>query len=216
MKNVYIAHHGELSLIGLNAIVRESCRYECVGSSHDGYETVREVLEIRPEVIVLAQQLEGMNGMATAAEIVREWPEAGIIGVVNRICGETVMGFLQGGARVVMSEMECVENFALAMRRVGGRRPYVGRIVTRALSELGVGETLIRYGQVRRLSQREVQVLQMIAEGRNTRETAGKLCVSVKTVETHRARIMAKLDIRSVAGLTKYAIEAGITEVTAY
>lgn len=216
MRNVYIAHHGELSLIGLNAVIRESCRYECVGSNRDGYEATREVLEIRPEVIVLGQRLDGMNGMATATEIMREWPEARIIGVVNRICGEAVMGFLQAGVRVVMSEVECIENFALAMRRVKGRRPYVGQIVTRALSELGVGEALIRYGQVRRLSQREVQVLQMIAEGRNTRETASRLCVSVKTVETHRARIMEKLDIHSVAGLTKYAIEAGITEVTAY
>lgn len=216
MRNVYLAHHGELSLMGLNAVVRESCRYECVGCSHDGYEAMREVLELRPDVMVLGQRLDGMNGMATAGEIMREWPEACIIGVVDRICGETVIGFLQAGARVVMSEVECVENFTLAMRRAAGRRPYVGRIVTRTLSELGVGEALIRYGQVRRLSQREVQVLQMIAEGRNTRETAGKLGVSVKTVETHRARIMEKLDIRSVAGLTKYAIEAGITEVTAY
>jgi two-component system, NarL family, response regulator NreC len=216
VKKVYVAHSGELSLIGLTTIVRESCRYECVGGSHDGYVAVREVVEIEPDIIVLGQHLEGMNGMCTAREILRERGDAKIIGVVNRVCAEAVVGFLEAGVRVVLCEEECVEGFGAAVRRVEGRRPFVGQLVTRHLTDLGVSETLIRYGQVRRLSQREMQVLQLIVEGRNTRETADRLCVSVKTVETHRARIMEKLGIRSVAGLTKYAIEAGLTQTAVY
>lgn len=216
MKKVYVAHHGELSLVGLTTIVRESCRYECVGSSHDGYEAVREVMALEPDIIVLGQHLDGMNGMCTAREILRERSDARIVGVVDRVCAEAVIGFLEAGARVVLAEEECPEGFAAAVRHLQGRRPYVGQVVTRHLSTIGVSETLIRYGQVRRLSQREMQVLQLIAEGRNTRETADRLCVSVKTVETHRARIMEKLGIRSVAGLTKYAIEAGLTEIAVY
>jgi DNA-binding NarL/FixJ family response regulator len=192
---------------GLRQLLKDHQSSEIVGEADNGRSGVAMVRELRPDIALLEVNLPDLNGVETTRQLVAECPGISVIVVSVTADWHLVTGILRAGAQAFVLADGGIDEIEQAIRAVSEGNVYLSPVVeTRVITALDrVGETQSL------LTPREREVLQLIAEGKTTRQVADILYVSVKTVETHRRQIMGKLGIHSVAGLTKYAIRQGIT-----
>lgn len=200
-----------------HALVREALKllleqqgFEVVGEAADGHRAVRLARELQPEVAVLDLVMPLLNGLEAAREIRQVSPATRLVALTGRTDDACVLEALQAGFRGCVLKSGDAMELMHAIREVAKGGTYLDPAVSKAV----VGAYVSGTGPAKDpLSARERQVLQLIAEGKKTREVAEVLCVSVKTAESHRARIMKKLEIRDTAGLVRYAIRRGMSEL---
>lgn len=181
--------------------------FEVVGEAHDGREAVRQVETLRPDIAVLDLAMPQLNGVDAAREIIRRSPETRPLLLTIHTEDPYVIGALRAGVRGYVLKTQAAADLAEAIREVGLGGVYLSPGISRAVvnaSRPG-GEQ-----PADPLSPRERQVLQLVAEGKPNKGIAFDLGVSVKTIESHRSRIMQKLDIHDTAGLVRYAIRQGM------
>ena len=193
---------------GLRALLERE-GLEVVGEASDGREAVQLAHAHTPDVAILDLSMPQLNGVEAAREIVHVRPETGVILLTVHTEEYQVVTALRAGIRGYVIKTQAADELVRAIREVaeGGMylSPGVSRIVVGAYlagSELPADP----------LTPRERQVLQLVAEGRTTKEVAALLGLSVKTAESYRSRIMEKLDIHETAGLVRYAIRRGLIE----
>ena len=181
-----------------------------LGEASDGHQAVRLVRDLQPEVCVLDLVMPLLNGLDAAREIRQASPRTRTVLLTARTDEGCVLEALQAGIKGVVLKSHDATDLIRGIREVAKGGLYLDPTVSKTV----IGAYLHGTGPARDpLSPRERQVLQLIAEGKRTREVAELLCVSIKTAESHRARIMKKLEIREMAGLVRYAIRQGLSQL---
>jgi two-component system nitrate/nitrite response regulator NarL len=179
------------------------------GEAADGREAVARAKELQPDVILLDIDMPGMSGLAVSEVLRREMPRVKVLVLSMHQRAEYLLRILQSGARGYVLKAASTEELVKAIEMVHAGETYFSPEIARlALNQFvqGNGDG----PSAAALTYREREVLVLIAEGLSNKEIATQLNVGVRTVETHRERIMRKLDIHSIAGLTRFALSKGL------
>jgi DNA-binding NarL/FixJ family response regulator len=214
-RRVLIAEDHKMMREGLRALLEEKLGYECVAEANDGYEAVSQAKEFHPDIVIMDIMLPSLNGIEATRQIKSHQPEIEIVVLSMHATRSYILQVLQAGASAYLLKDSAVEDLAAALMAVSKGGMYLSPAITTAaaLKNEAADISLKNLADVQRLTKRELQVLQLIADGNSTKEIAATLEVSVKTIETHRKQIMDKLSIRTIAGLTKYCIREGLTSL---
>ena len=200
---------------GLRVLLEEKLGYECVAEVDDGYTAVTKARELKPDVVIMDIVLPQLNGIEATRKIKAHQPEIEVIVLSMHATRSYILQLLQAGASAYLLKDSAVEDLAAALVAVRKGGMYLSPAISTAaaLKNETVGIFEKNMADSERLTKRELQVLQLIADGHSTKEIAAILEISVKTIETHRKQIMDKLEIRTTAGLTKYCIREGLTSL---
>jgi DNA-binding NarL/FixJ family response regulator len=199
---------------GLRALIEKYPDMEVVAEAADGRTAVRLVKELRPKVVIMDISMPDLNGIEATRQILVEEPEVKILTLSMHSDSRYVKEVFKVGAAGYLLKECAFEELANAIYTVAADQIYLSPRITHVvindyLSKLPAARTSV----FSVLTAREREVLQLLAEGKTTKEIAFSLDLSVKTVEAHRQKIMEKSDIHSVAELTKYAIREGLTSL---
>jgi len=193
---------------GLRALL-ERAMFDVVGEAADGFEAIAMAERLQPQVVVIDLAMPALNGIDAVREIVKRAPRAKAILLTMYTEEHHVLEALRAGVKGCVSKSQAAEHLLQAIQDVSLGGVYLSPHVSSAVVQAYLAKSDLPYEP---LTPRERQVLQLIAEGKTTKETAAVLDVSVKTAETHRTNLMVKLDIHSTAGLVRYAIRRGLLQ----
>ena len=190
---------------GLQSCLAKHGHLKVVGEAADGDEALRKTRELLPDVVLMDISMPGMNGLAVTEVLRKELPQIKVLVLSVHSNKSSIFRVIQAGAHGYVSKEAPPEELLRAIESVNGGEPHFSEDIARAaLTEfVNSGGKKEPFAQ---LTTREREVLVQIAEGRSNKEIADHLRIGVRTIETHRERIMRRLNIHSVAGLTKYAI----------
>jgi DNA-binding NarL/FixJ family response regulator len=210
---ILLADDHQIVRDGLRALLEKEKDLQVVGEAPDGRTAVRLALNLRPQIVLIDVSMPDLNGVDAARQIMAGAPETKILALSMHADKRYVGAMLRAGAIGYLLKDLAFEEVVRAIRTAGQGQVYlsrgvVGVVVGDYVRCLAEGE-----GERSDLTAREREILQLISEGRSTKEIAATLHISVKTVETHRLQIMEKLNIHSVAELTKYAVRQGLTSL---
>ena len=213
VKRAIIADDHRIMREGLRSLLEKTGEFECIAEADDGYQAVMLATELRPDVVIMDIAMPNLNGIEATRQIKTALPEVEVVVLSMHATRNYVLQVLQAGASAYLLKDSAFEELSTALLAISRGGMYLSPAITKtaALANLKGGSSGGLAGQAEQLTKRELQVLQLIAEGRSTKDIAARLELSVKTVETHRKQIMDKLEIRSIAGLTKYCIREGLT-----
>jgi DNA-binding NarL/FixJ family response regulator len=194
---------------GLQTCLARHGKLRIVGEAADGDEALRKTRELLPDVVLMDISMPGMNGLAVTEVLRKELPQIKVLVLSVHRNKECIFRVIQAGAHGYVSKEAPPEEVLRAIESVFEGEPFFSEDIARtALNEfVSSGGKKEPFAQ---LTSREREVLVLIAEGRSNKEIADRLGIGVRTIETHRERIMRRLNIHSVAGLTKYAIANGL------
>jgi len=194
---------------GLSSCLSRHESVVIVGEACDGRDALRKVKELQPDVVLMDIDMPHMSGLTATDMLRRESPQTKVLILSMHSHSEYVMRILQCGARGYVLKEAATDEFVRAIETVhGGETFFSSEVARMALNQFVRGPS--DGPQASHVSNREREVLIAIAEGLSNKEIACRLGVGVRTVETHRERIMRKLNIHSVAGLTRFAIQKGL------
>jgi DNA-binding NarL/FixJ family response regulator len=197
---------------GITACLARQETVEIIGEAADGRETVRKARELKPDLILMDITMPHMSGLAVTELLSRELPGIKVLVLSAQGTTDCVVRIIQSGARGYVLKDAPTEELVRAIETVHGGQAYFSADVARvALNQFVRGQSDV--ASTPQLTVREREVLAQIADGLSNKEIASQLGVGVRTVETHRERIMRKLDIHNVAGLTKFAIAKGLVSL---
>jgi two-component system response regulator NreC len=197
---------------GLGRAIQQEHDMEVVGQAQDGHTTVELARELAPDVVVMDISMPDLNGIEATREIRRETPGVKVVALSMHSAKRYVTEMFKAGAVGYLLKDCDFDELARAIRTVADGKTYVSPSISNVVVEdLVHGEEKLESNAFSVLTQREREVLQLLAEGKTTKQIALRLHISPKTVEAHRLRVMNKLDIDNVAQLTKYAIQEGLT-----
>ena len=182
-------------------------KFEVVGEASDGLEVIELAQQLRPDVVVLDLVMPTLNGLGAIDEIRKGSPRSKMLLLTMYTHEHYVLEALRAGVKGCVSKAEAPEHLLQAIREVCGGGVYLSPGVSGAVVQAYLSKSDVPRDP---LTGRERQVIQLIAEGETTKEIAVILGVSVKTAESHRSKLMEKLDIHSTAGLVRYAIRRGL------
>ena len=212
MIRIVLADDHRLFREGLAGLLAGEVDFQVVAEAGDGLEAVRLVGEHLPDVAILDVTMPGLNGIETARIICRDFPSVRILGLSMHTENRFVTEMFQAGASGYVLKMGDFEELAGAVRTVADGGTFVSPEVAGEVIRNLAGQ-VPDSASAGGLSDREREVLQLLAEGRSSKESAQLLHVSVKTIDSHRRQIMQKLELGSIAELTKYAIRSGLTNL---
>jgi len=188
---------------------------EVVGDAANGQEALRKAKLTLPDVILMDISMPHMNGLEAMVSLRKQVPDAKILILTMHESKEYIAQVVRSGARGYLLKDSAPAELVAAIKAVHNGEVYFSPSVSKVLiEEMAGGNRQTADGQARpHLTDREREVLSLIAEGLLNKQIADRLGIGVRTIETHRERIMRKLDIHTVAGLTKYAIARGMTSM---
>jgi DNA-binding NarL/FixJ family response regulator len=196
---------------GLRAILEKS-EAEVVGESSDGHEAVALVRTLAPDVVIMDVTMKGLNGIEATRLILKERPRTKIMALSIHTDPRYVAAMFAAGAVGYLTKDSAAGELMEAIDTISRHRQFIGRALRPkddSTSHRRPGSSL----PAEALSPREREVLQLLAEGHTSKEIGARLGIALPTVETHRKQIMAKLGLRTVAELTKFAVREGLTSL---
>lgn len=196
---------------GLHALLECEPDFEVVGTAHDGREALRMIEEIEPHVVVIDVAMPSLNGIEATTQIVRDHPSVRVVALSTHAQPRMVRSMLEAGAMAYVTKDTAGEELVRALQQVRAGRMFVSSDLTGVAIDGMLSPADTPASPRSELGAREREVLQLIAEGLTSGEIASRLYIASSTVDTHRKNLMRKLEIHSIAGLTKYAIREGIT-----
>ncbi len=209
---VLLADDHALVRAGIRSLLEELENVQVVGEAADGHEAMSRIRSLHPAVVLMDITMKGLNGLEATRQITKEFPDIRVIILSMHSTQEYVLQALGAGASGYLLKDSATVELGLAIAAVMRDERYLSPPVSRPV----IDGYLDRLGQSQKfvdvLTSRQRQVLQLIAEGSPTKEIAARLHISVKTVETHRAVLMDRLNIHEIAGLVRYAIRNRIVD----
>jgi DNA-binding NarL/FixJ family response regulator len=204
---VLLVDDHELMRAGLRALLTVLDGIEIVGEAANGRDAVSLAGECSPDVVLMDVMMPDMNGLDAAARIVAKFPHVRVIMLSMNVSEEPVLQAVRAGAAGYLPKNTGPAELAEAVRVVHrGDTYFRGDIAKHLVTGIVEGGT----SSLARLSPRQREILQLVAEGHSSKAIARKLGISVKTVEAHRSELMKALEIHDVAGLVRYAIRIGL------
>jgi DNA-binding NarL/FixJ family response regulator len=199
----------------LSALLDEQTGMEVVARANNGRETVKLVQEKRPDVVIMDITMPDLNGIDATSQIISESPEVKVIGLSMHTDKRFIIRMFRAGAKGYLDKDCAFKELTTAIFTVEKGKTYLSqKIFDTLFPDVVLDNTLdTEHTKSNPLTKREREILQLIAEGWQTKEIAFHLNVSSKTVDTHRHNIMDKLNINSIAELTKFAIREGLTSL---
>ena len=211
-KRIILAEDHTILREGLRSLLASHSEFEIVGEAADGMAAIRAVESLLPDLIILDLSMPKMNGLAVISDVKRRYAETKVLVLTVHKTEEYLVAAFDAGADGYVLKDATHEELTLAIGSVLRGNRYVspevsGRVIDGFLSGHRVTEQRSSWDT---LTQREREILKLVAEGYRNKEIAGYLSISVKTVEKHRANLMKKLDLHSASALTAFAAERGL------
>jgi DNA-binding NarL/FixJ family response regulator len=211
---ILIADDHQIVRQGLRFLLEKESDLKVVAEAENGRMTVRLARELTPGVIVMDVAMPDLNGIEATRQIIAESPATKVIALSMYADRRFVVNMLKAGASGYLLKDCAFEELIRAIRVVLTHKTYLSPGVTDILvKDCQMGIPMDEISAFALLTPREREVLQLMSEGNSTAKIADQLHVSIKTVESHRQQLMQKLNLRSVAELTKYAIREGLTSL---
>jgi two-component system response regulator NreC len=211
-RRVVIAEDHTILREGLRALLSGEPDFEVVGEAKDGQEAIRMVEKLEPNLILMDLSMPRMNGLDAIREIKKQSADTKILVLTVHKTDEYILATLQAGADGYLLKDSTHTELGMAIRTVLGGKFYLSPGISEKIIEgyLAGNKPSKSTTPWETLTARERGILKLIAEGYKNKDIAEYLCISVKTVEKHRANLMQKLDLHSVSALTALAIEKGL------
>ncbi|HSF19154.1 MAG TPA: response regulator transcription factor [Vicinamibacteria bacterium] len=210
---ILLADDHELVRKGLRGVLATRPDWNVCGEAVTGREAVSKAKELNPDVVILDVSMPELNGVEATREIVQSCPKTEVLILTVHDSDSLIREVLDAGARGYILKSDATTKLVAAVESLLVRKPYFTSHVHQIVLEGYLdGVKPLKGEPLRRLTSRETQILQLLAEGRSNKEIANILDISVKTVETHRTNIMRKLGVHSVVELVRYAIKNEIIQ----
>lgn len=206
MQRVLLADDHALVRAGIKALINVLPGYQVVGEVADGRAALDWLRTHGADLVVMDVGMPGLNGLDATAQIRAQWPDCRVVMVSMHAAPQYVAQAQRVGAQAYVLKDAAPEELAAALAAVAAGRSYWSQTLPAPPTRRPADEAEVS------LTRRQREILQLIAEGWSTRNIAERLCISVKTVETHRAQLMQRLEIFDVAGLTRHAIRIGLVD----
>jgi DNA-binding NarL/FixJ family response regulator len=207
---VLLADDHQLVRTGIRLLLQTLSGVEVVAEAADGREALRLIGAHHPDVVLMDIMMPGLNGLEATARAARDFPEVRVIVLSVNTTEEYVLQSLRAGAAGYLLKNISPAELEAAVRAVARGERYLSTAVSKHVIEAYLHRVGPEASSLDRLTPRQREVLQLVAEGATTKEIGRKLGLSVKTVEMHRGQLMDSLGIRDVAGLVRYAIRMGV------
>src|SRR5713101_5329863 len=214
MLRILIADDHEVARRGIRSFLEAHPGWEICGEAKDGREAVECANEMKPDVVLLDIGMPGLNGLDAARQIHASLPETRILILTMHDTEQVVQEVLAVGARGFLLKSDAGRDLVTAVEAVQNHRTFFTSQVTQIMADGYLNPDQTEKPSRGNLTPREREVLQLLAEGKTSKEVAVALNLSVKTAETHRTNLMRKLDLHSVADLTLYAVRNRIVQVS--
>jgi DNA-binding NarL/FixJ family response regulator len=198
---------------GIRALVEKLPNVRVVGEAKDGREAILLVRELDPDLVLMDIAMPGLNGLEATARICKETPKVRVIILSMYANEEYVREAIEAGAAGYLVKKSAAVELEQAITAVAGGEKYFSPLVSANVIKDRGGRLSADRALIERLTPRQREILQLIAERHATKEIAIILNISVKTVETHRAQLMQRLNIHDVPGLVRFAIRAGLVSL---
>ncbi len=200
---------------GLCAILNKDSRFKVAGQAQNGREAVQLVRTLQPDVVLMDLGMATLNGVEATRQILAENPTVKVL-ILSAYSGrDNVERMIAAGVAGYIDKESSADILTQAVYAVAHGRKYFSAVVAKQLHQATEGpgsRGKVKKPNLAALSQREAEVLQLVAEGTTSKEIAVELGISIKTVEKHRQGLMQRLNIHEIAGLTRYALAAGVIE----
>jgi DNA-binding NarL/FixJ family response regulator len=207
---ILLADDHRLVRAGIRSLVEKIPGVDVVAEASDGREAIELVRKHLPKIVLMDIAMRGLNGLDAAARIAKNFPSVKVIMLSGYSNEEYVLQALRSGASGYLLKDAALEELRLALAAVGRDETFISPAVSRAVINSYLAHTNAAPSLLETLTSRQREILQLIAEGKSTKEIAFLLNLSIKTVEAHRSQIMNRLDIHDVSGLVRFAIRAGL------
>jgi two-component system response regulator NreC len=212
MVRVLLAEDHTIVRKGLRSLLDGEAGIEVIGEAEDGREAVEKVGQLLPDVVLMDITMPGLNGLEATRQIKKRFPEVRVLILTMHANEEYILQILRARASGYVVKQAAPSELVSAIQAVYRGESFLSPSISRTVIEeyIRQAEATTEKDSYDQLTDREREVLQLVAEGCSNREIAELLQISLKTVETHRANLMNKLDIHSTAELTQYAIHKGV------
>lgn len=197
---------------GIRALLDGLQGIEVVGEASNGTEALQMIKELQPDVALLDLTMPGLNSFEVLEESIRLFPDLRVIILTVHDAAEYAMKALRAGAAGYLPKSAAANELQEALETVARGETFVSREVAQKTVREQVTATA-QSQLLKKITPRQREILTLIAEGHSTKDIAGTLNISVKTVESHRAQLMERLNIHEIAGLVRYAIRTGLVSV---
>ncbi len=211
-KKIVIAEDHTILRDGLRALISSQNNLEVIGEAGDGREAVRIVDNLEPDLLLIDLSMPKMNGIEAIKEIKNQHPDIKIIILTVHKSDEYIFASLKAGANGYMLKDASQNELLQAIQYVLNGKSFISPSISDRVIDayLNAAPKDTTFSVLDNLTSREREILKLIAEGYTNKQIADHLCISLKTVEKHRANLMNKLDLKNTAALTTFAIENGL------
>jgi len=208
---VLLVDDHQLVRTGMRFLLNEVPGITVIGDTGDGRSALESIAALQPNIVLMDISMPELNGLEATTRIAKEFPLSRVIILSMHANEEYVLQSLRAGAAGYLVKNAAPEELELAIRAVARGETYLSPAISRHVVEELLGGAKNNASPVDVLTPRQREILQLVAEGKTTKQIAGTLGVSIKTIESHRTQLMDRLDIHELAGLVRFAIRHGLT-----